>query len=523
MILPFGVFAVAVAAHYAWSVIPASTGAWVSFTPDETQTPASSYLADGEIWLGLSYGIAAAFVTFCLLRIRRDRRQAIVGAAGGTALAGFLLAAGCFLLGCCGSPMLAVYAALLGPRFMGFTGPLTFGFTVISVGLGCAWLTSRERRCCATEAVPDCCGAAATERAFPASNDSGWVTGHVTTPAGPIPRVSTTRNASDRLGMVLARLGVNRMHYAVPPGLYAVGSPTMESPVFVSANYKMSFDVLRAALAGLDGWIMVLDTRGINVWCAAGKGTFGTAEVVQRVHATELADVVSHRRLVLPQLSATGVAAHEVRKLCGFQVVYGPVRAGDIGAFVNAGMEAEPEMRQVTFTLADRIVLMPVELVMGARYVAVLSVLLFLLAGLAGRGFSMTEAGRGGGVAIALCTMALLGGGAIVPALLPVLPGKAFSLKGALVGLVIAGIYSLLHLDGPINGATCLLLASWFLILPAIAAFTAMNFTGATPYTSISGVKREMRIALPLQGAALLIGLGLFAASRLLASYGGSV
>ena len=85
-----------------------------------------------------------------------------------------------------------------------------------------------------------------------------------------------------------------------------MGSPSPDSPVLVSANYKLSFDVLRRSLAGIDAWILVLDTKGINVWCAAGKGTFGTEELLRRIAAVRLGEVVSHRRLVLPQLGAPG-------------------------------------------------------------------------------------------------------------------------------------------------------------------------------------------------------------------------
>jgi hypothetical protein len=126
----------------------------------------------------------------------------------------------------------------------------------------------------------------------------------------------------------------------------------------------MTFDVVRREANGLDAWILVLETNGVNVWCAAGKGTFGTDEVVRRVHATRLEEVVDHRKLVVPQLGATGVAAHEVRKRSGFSVVYGPVRASDIKRFLAAGMKTTPEMRQVTFGTVDRLVLAPVELVM---------------------------------------------------------------------------------------------------------------------------------------------------------------
>lgn len=117
------------------------------------------------------------------------------------------------------------------------------------------------------------------------------------------------------------------MNYAVHPGLYALGEPDENAPVLVTANYKMSFDCLRQALPGRNAWILVLDTKGINVWCAAGKGTFGTNELVYRIEASGLKKVVRHRKMVLPQLGAPGIAAHQVKKLSGFKAHYGPVRA----------------------------------------------------------------------------------------------------------------------------------------------------------------------------------------------------
>ncbi len=190
-----------------------------------------------------------------------------------------------------------------------------------------------------------------------------WVTGEVKTAAGAVPQVGTALDWRDRLGAAAVRLGLRRMRYAVEPGLYAVGTPNGASPVFVSANYKLSFDYLRRELGGIDGWILVLDTKGINVWCAAGKGTFGTEEVIGRVEAAGLGEIVSHRHLILPQLGAPGVAAHEVRKRCGFRVIYGPVRARDIVAFMAAGERATAEMRRVHFYLADRLAVVPLELV----------------------------------------------------------------------------------------------------------------------------------------------------------------
>jgi CO dehydrogenase/acetyl-CoA synthase gamma subunit (corrinoid Fe-S protein) len=122
---------------------------------------------------------------------------------------------------------------------------------------------------------------------------------------------------------VATHFGINRQKYIVDPGLYALGSPDQDSPVFVTANYSPSFRALRTALRGVDGYILVLDTKGINVWCAAGKGTFGTDELVLRIEQANLGEVVNHRRLIVPQLGAPGVAAHEVEERTGFGVAYG--------------------------------------------------------------------------------------------------------------------------------------------------------------------------------------------------------
>lgn len=192
---------------------------------------------------------------------------------------------------------------------------------------------------------------------------TSWITGQLSTSVGAIATIAAKLSFQDILGTWKARWNINRMDYQVPPGLYAVGNPEATSPVLVTANYKMSFDRLRQELDGLGLWILVLDTKGINVWCAAGKGTFGTAELVNRISLVKLAEVVTHRKLILPQLGAPGVSAHEVLKNSGFKVIYGPVRAEDVREFLENGMNATPEMREVRFGIMDRLVLTPIELV----------------------------------------------------------------------------------------------------------------------------------------------------------------
>lgn len=293
---------------------------------------------------------------------------------------------------------------------------------------------------------------------------------------------------ADRLGAWKARWGIGRMNYLVEPGLYRLGKPDRRSPVFVSANYKMSFDILRSSLAGRDGWILVLDTKGINVWCAAGKGTFGTMELMGRIVSEKLEEVVDHRTVICPQLGAPGIRQHVVKGLSGFNVVYGPVRAGDLPRFLDAGMKASPEMRRVSFGFMERIVLSPMEIVTFGKYFIPAALLAMLFDPALGL----------------LILSAFFCGAVLVPAFLPAVPLRSFSGKGAVLGLLAPlAVGPLLPLS-----ASPLLAAA--LMSSASASFVGMNFTGASTYTGMTGVRKEMRMAVPLQVACAVIGLGLW-------------
>ena len=308
---------------------------------------------------------------------------------------------------------------------------------------------------------------------------------------------------ANRWDHFLARWGVNRSGHRVEPGLYALGNPTPASPVFVTANYTLSFDALRAALAGTDGYILVLDTFGINVWCAAGKGTFGTDELVHRIEATTLHQVVDHRVLILPQLGAPGMAAHQVKGRSGFKVEYGPVRAADLPEYLKA-RQATPEMRRVHFTLRDRLALIPIELVHVLLPMVIAAVVLALIAG------PLTAAGA---------VAAVLAGVVLFPILLPWLPAHEFSAQGFILGGAVALPFVLLaFLDAPespfwLRAGRAL---AYLLGLPPVTAFLALNFTGSTTFTSKSGVKREMYTYIPVMawtfgvGVVLTMALALF-------------
>jgi hypothetical protein len=311
----------------------------------------------------------------------------------------------------------------------------------------------------------------------------------------PVRNLNTKTTWRDTIGGWLVRWDIRRMSYTMAPGLYRIGSPDESSPVLVTANYKLTVDTVRSQLTGFSVWLLVLDTKGVNVWCSAGKGTFGTAELLRRIAVVNLAKVVKHREIIVPQLGATGVAAHEVKKATGFSVHYGPVRASDIPAYLAAGMRATPEMRRVRFNWRDRIVVTPVEIAGALKPLLLILAALLVLSLIRNHRLTphfLTEA--------APFIAAVLTGGIVVPLLLPWLPSRYFAFKGAVAGVAMAAIVRAVLPAGIVETA------GTSLLVVAVTSYMGMMFTGATTFTTLAGVRLEVRRALPPIVASAVIG-----------------
>jgi hypothetical protein len=149
----------------------------------------------------------------------------------------------------------------------------------------------------------------------------------------------------------------------VRPGVYAVGGPHRGSPVLVTGNYDLT---VRRLVRGLDGrvdaWLLVVDSAGINVWCAAGGGFLTAEKIIAAARSARLSDIVDHHSLILPQLAANGVDGWRIRRELGWGVHWGPVRAEDVPAYLFAGREKTDEMRRVAFPLRRRLEMVTVTL-----------------------------------------------------------------------------------------------------------------------------------------------------------------
>jgi hypothetical protein len=206
-------------------------------------------------------------------------------------------------------------------------------------------------------------------------------------------------------------------------------------------------------------------------------------------------------------LGATGVSALGVKKQSGFRVIYGPIRASDIRVFLENDKKAEKQMRQVTFTMYERFILTPVEIQTILKPALLTALVLLLLGGIGPGIFSFSSVLPRGGISILALFTGIFAGAFVTPVLLPYIPSRKFALKGIIVGSI-AALLPILFAASAVNGMAGYL--ALFLFSVTISSYLAMNFTGATPFTSPSGVEKEMKQYIPVQFASLVISIGLW-------------
>ncbi len=283
----------------------------------------------------------------------------------------------------------------------------------------------------------------------------------------------------------------------VATGLYRIGNPGRGSPVLVTGNYDLTVRRLLRVLDGqtegspwpIDCWLMVANSRGINVWCAAGGGHFTAEDIIAGLKTSGLADVIDHRALILPQLCANGVDGWKIRQETGWGVHWGPIRAEDIPAYLANGRKKTEPMRHVRFPLKDRLEMTTVALFFYGLLLLIPILIfwrqyLFLILGLMAL------------IAYAYGTS------------LPWIPGRDGLAKGAvlaLAALITLWSWSWVWGDLPLEP-----LFNWSLGLGFLAFFIGAEFQGMSPL--MRGEQANWSIEL-LVGLATLLA---YAASRLL-------
>ncbi|MDY7077097.1 MAG: HgcAB-like fusion protein [Chloroflexota bacterium] len=138
-------------------------------------------------------------------------------------------------------------------------------------------------------------------------------------------------------------------------GVIKIGNPDRQSPVFLTCNFHLTVERVKRALRGMDCYLLIANSRGINVWCAATGGLFTNHDAISALKTSGIDDLVDHRQVILPQLAAAGIETKVVQKKTGWRVVWGPVYAEDIPAFVKNEFDKTPDMRTAEFPWIQRV------------------------------------------------------------------------------------------------------------------------------------------------------------------------
>ncbi|BEP27850.1 mercury methylation corrinoid protein HgcA [Helicovermis profundi] len=271
------------------------------------------------------------------------------------------------------------------------------------------------------------------------------------------------------------------------PGLYAIGSPSENDNLIVTCNYKLTFDIVRNSLEGINIWLLLLDTDGVNVWCAAGKGSFGSAELIYSLEKFNVERHINHKNIIVPQLGAPGIQSHLVKEITGFTIKYGPIHIKDLKNYINNGYKTDENIRKVTFNLFDRLKVSTLELVIGMKYFLIAMISLLILTFII-PSFNLSRSLK----LINHYFLTLITATILFPALLPYLPFRMFYKRAFILGV----LFNIIFL---VSYNSCSLFSIGNSIISVVLiSYIGLNFTGSSTFTSLSGVKKEMNEAVPI-------------------------
>ncbi|MGD9259670.1 MAG: methyltransferase domain-containing protein [Desulfobacterales bacterium] len=219
----------------------------------------------------------------------------------------------------------------------------------------------------------------------------------------------------------------------VEPGLRKIGQPGTEAPVFVTGNFHLTVRRVEKSLADMDAWLLVVPTLGINVWCASTGGDMTVHSVITGMKTSRIEERVSHRRMILPQLSASGVDRRILQNQTDWKADFGPVRAQDLQSFVDKKFHKTPDQCRVRYPLSFRLEML---FSMNALLWAIIAFFIVLL----------------NPIWMLFASVLFWGAGFILYAGYPVIPGNSGWLKaGALSFLEVLtiGIYTVVLLQRP--------------------------------------------------------------------------
>jgi hypothetical protein len=289
-----------------------------------------------------------------------------------------------------------------------------------------------------------------------------------------------------------------------PIGLYSFNEPNKESPVLVTVNYYLTVSRVMESIErqGIRCHLLVVDGRGINVWCGSRGGHVNTASVLDAIHEFKLAEAVNHRTLILPQLVASSVSKPELKDN-GWDAVFGPVDIDDVGEFIENGLKKSEEQSLVTFDLRSRLEENLRHLVFETAMFLMMTPIFWLLALFGGPlldwfGFWSSN--------LILLLLAAYAFGTFMSIVDPKMPTTSGLVRGVITGFLSLILWKVLA--AALYMAPLVWLDTTGLTILGLSLFVGFNWGGATPFMGEAQMERDIIVGLLL--LIVIFALGFF-------------
>ena len=300
--------------------------------------------------------------------------------------------------------------------------------------------------------------------------------------------------------IAIAGIAFPGLNLSVKTGLFPIGYPDEESLVLVTSNYYLTHKRVVTSLKRqkIDAWLLIIDTDGVNVWCSSAGGHFTAEKVLAQIEESDLVEAISHRQIILPQLSAAGVD-HLILEKSDWEVKFGPIEIDDLGDYLQNNQTKTHEMSRVGFDLQKRIEntvshnvfisLILVPLVLGVTIIA------------QPLGFLLQTWSEWLQVNLILLLFYIWFFGFTFGILYPKIPFNSGFLKGILLSAILGPLWSFIFFN---NSSLDFTLGFGTLLLYGITIGT--DFDGFTPFWGTDFIIKDLIL---LGGAAIIIVLGL--------------
>ena len=278
-----------------------------------------------------------------------------------------------------------------------------------------------------------------------------------------------------------------RKTLCVEPGLYFTGNNyDINTPLLTTGNNLLTVFMVWRAIRNRNLRILIVDTEGINVWCASGKGQFSAERIMEQIDRYP-DHIISEdtATLILPKLSLSGVSLAKLRKY-GIKAKIGPVYASELPAYLDEIPFKNRNKDVFRFSLKDRLFTLLPTLLQMIKYALFISAGLFIW-----HVFFKTKIYWQVLPVMILITI-------IYIIFFYILPTKKFTVKGLFLFILMASGFSAYYFI--FNRGKMDFLTYLFLILFSGGAnlLFALSYTGDSGVSNYSLVRREVAVFLPV-------------------------